>query len=403
MKKPQTIAVSSLFPNRRTPSHGVFLEHRLKHLAQRADIDVKIIVPVPWFPFRAKAFGKYAHFAGISSTDSSQGLNIFYVRYFTLPKLGMYVAPITMAYAIWRQIRKLSKSGYNADLIDAYYLYPDGVAATIAGNTLRLPVILTAFGSDISQLPNFAIPKKAILWAAQNATAITAVCHALKKRMEEIGIDRKKLHVVEHGVDGQLFHPSPNRSAERARLGFDGPTIISIGHLIKTKGHAHIIQAMTKIEAVNLIIIGKGPLEAELKALAEKLGLKDRVRFTGYLSQCEISAYLAASDGLVLCSDREGIANVILEALACGTPVAATAVWGTPEVIRDDRLGLLMHSQDEAHVAETILTLIKTKWDRDYIRQFAEKYSWAKTASDHVEIINKTIFEGQPKYNRLGA
>jgi glycosyltransferase involved in cell wall biosynthesis len=110
-----------------------------------------------------------------------------------------------------------------------------------------------------------------------------------------------------------------------------GTTIVSVGRLDENKGQHLTIEALTKLPDVNFLIAGGGTEEANLKALAQRLGVADRVHFLGMVPHEELASLCSAADISVLASAREGWANVLLESMACGTPVVATDIWGTAE------------------------------------------------------------------------
>jgi glycosyltransferase involved in cell wall biosynthesis len=177
-----------------------------------------------------------------------------------------------------------------------------------------------------------------------------------------------------------------DRAESRRRLGLppEGRLLISVGHLIERKGHDLMLRALSSIRARGLdaraMIVGSGPLGAELKALARSLGLEPFVTWIGNVPHAELAHHYAAADALVLASSREGWANVLLEALACGTPVVATAVFGTPEVITGPELGLLVHERSAEAIGAALEQALARTFDRRRLRAHAEAHSWDATA-----------------------
>lgn len=383
----KVLAFTSLFPCETRPTHGIFLQHRLRHLAASSDVQIRVLAPVPWFPLKSRIFGSYAAFARVPKHDVSSGTLVRFVRYFMMPKVGVWLAPFTMALAAIRAIREMQRAGFDPDVIDAYYLYPDGVAACLVGLWLGKPVMLTALGSDVSQIARQLVPGRMIAWALHRAIATTAVCKALIDALATEGADPSKLSVVEHGVDTALFDVPQDRAGLRADLGLRHFTIISVGHLILRKGHDLAIQALRALPNVELIVVGEGPERSRLAALAMTTGVQRRVRFAGAVDQPHLASLLGAADLLVSGAEREGIANVLLEALACGTPIAATPVWGSPEVITDDAIGLLFAERSVAAMVEGITEARQRSWGTAAIRQHAMRYSWTRTAEQHLAIM----------------
>lgn len=283
--------------------------------------------------------------------------------------------------------QRIREEGFDFDVIDAYYLYPDGVAAAILGALFDRPVVLTAFGCDVSLLPSTSTAPAQILWVLRRASLTTAVCRALRERLEQLEANAEQIGVILHGVDLELFRPPPDREFVRRRLGFDRPTLLSVGHLISRKGNTFAIGALAKLPEVQLVLAGTGPAEGALRRQAERIGVQHRVRFPGYVDQAALPELMGAADALVLCSDREGIANVLLEVMACGTPVAATAVWGTPEVVCVPEAGALFRDRSEAAVAAGIRALLAAPPDRAMTRRWAENFTWTDTATRHAAAI----------------
>jgi teichuronic acid biosynthesis glycosyltransferase TuaC len=296
-----------------------------------------------------------------------------------------------MAMALLPTVTKLMREGFKFDVIDAYYLYPDGVAASLLGAWFGRPVVLTSFGSDVTQIPNNAFLRAQMSWSASRAQGQSTVCLALKHEMQRVGLAPKPVKIILHGVDTHLFAPPINRPALRAELGIIGPTLVSAGWLIPRKGHHIAISALRYLPGVSLMIVGMGPMEQELKTLAHHEAVADRVRFLGLVSQARLCTILGAADGLVLCSDREGIANVVMEAMACGTPVVATPVWGTPEIIDRPEAGILMRDRTPKAMAEAVQVLLSTLPNRLSTRQYAERFTWQTTAAQHLTLLTEAV------------
>lgn len=386
----KVLAFTTLYPNAAQPRHGIFLEHRLTHLARQPGIALRVVAPVPWFPFRHPRFGAYAAYARVPTAETRLGIAVTHPRYPVLPKIGMTVAPALMAAALLPKLCRLRRD-FAFDVIDAYYLYPDGVAAALLGRALGVPVRLSALGTDVSLIPRHAAPRAMILWAARQAGATTAVCAALADEMVRLGVAARHVRPILHGVDLALFRPPPDRAGVRAGLQVDGWVMLSVGHLIERKGHAIAIAALVDVPDATLLIAGDGPLDQPLRALAARLGVAGRVRFLGHVDQSRLPDLFGAADALVLCSDREGIANVLLEALACGTPVAATAIWGTPEVIRVPEAGQLLAARTPAALVAAIEALRAAPPARAATRAYAERFSWDATAAQDAASLHAIV------------
>lgn len=376
----KVLLFSSLYPSAVRPIHGIFVETRLRELLKTGAVQAKVVAPVPWFPSAAKRFGEYAQFAATPRQEQRNGLEVHHPRYLLLPKVGMNLAPYTMALGALPTVKRLQREGFDFDLIDAHYYYPDGVAAGLLAKWLGKPFFVTARGTDLNLIPEYPFPRKLILQTAAQASGSIGVCKALMDTLAQLGADPSKLHTLRNGVDLERFVPEPRDSA-RARLGLkaQGPYLLSVGHLIERKGHHIAIEALAQLPGVTLLVAGSGPEEGALKALASRLGVADRVHWAGMVPQTELKWWYSAADALTLCSSREGWANVLLEAMACGTPVIATNIWGTPEVVSTPNAGVLMERRDAPSLSAAWNALQRSAPARELTRAHAATFSWDDT------------------------
>ncbi|MCW2313672.1 glycosyltransferase family 4 protein [Rhodoferax antarcticus] len=394
MSRPTRILLfSTLYPSAVRPIHGIFVETRLRELIKTGQIEAKVIAPVPWFPWAGERFGEYGLFAATPRFEARNGLDVYHPRYVLPPKVGMNVAPHTLAAAALPHARALIQKGFDFDLIDAHYYYPDGVAAGIMARKLGKPFVVTARGTDLNLIPQYSYPRKLILETAAAASGSIGVCQALVDSLSDLGADPAKLHTLRNGVDLQRFVPEARADA-RQRLGLpvDAKLLLSVGHLIERKGHHLAIAALPLLPPdVQLLIAGGGPERAALQQLANTLGVTNRVRFAGVVPQTELKDWYSAADALALCSSREGWANVLLESMACGTPVIATNIWGTPEVVSTAAAGVLMPERSAQGLAQAWATLFSQYPSRAATRAHAETFSWEATTQGQLSLFRQVI------------
>jgi glycosyltransferase involved in cell wall biosynthesis len=388
------LTFSTLFPNAQRPNHGIFVETRLRHLIASRQAESRVVAPVPWFPFKHQRFGSYGSFASVPKSEIRHGIDVRHPRYPLIPKIGMTSAPILMARTIRPAIARIIDEGYDFDAIDAHYFYPDGVAAAMLGRYFNKPVVITARGSDISLITRHALPRRMVLWAAAHAAGVITVCNALKEEMIHLGASPDSITTLRNGVDLELFRPG-DRLALRAALGMEGFTLFSVGNLLELKGHHLVIQALSKLPDARLLIAGTGPEKGRLEDLVSQLGLAERVRFLGALPQSELRSYYTGADALVLASSREGWANVLLESMACGTPVVATNVWGTPEVVSAPEAGVLMEERSAQGVVDAVRRLRASYPSHDATRRYAERFSWEETTQGQLNLFREVMSRKQ--------
>jgi glycosyltransferase involved in cell wall biosynthesis len=382
------LTFSTLFPNAARPNHGVFVENRLRQLIASGAATATVVAPVPWFPSTAPWFGDWARHARAPHAEERNGLVILHPRYPVLPRVGMALAPWLLFRALLPMLRAMqARDAFDA--IDAHYLYPDGVAAVWLGRRLGLPVVVTARGTDVTLIPRYTVPRRLIRAAIRDAAALIAVSAALKAALVELGAPPGKVTVLRNGVDTALFRPPADRDAARRALGLSNPTLISVGLLIERKGHHHTIEAMRQLPGFGLLIVGEGPEHARLAGLIERYGLSDRVRLLGPRPHAELPSFYGAADALVLASSREGWANVLLEAMACGTPVVASNIPGNPEVVREAAAGVIAETNTPDGIAAAVLRLFAVLPARAATRAYAEQFSWDATTAGQAAVLRQ--------------
>ncbi|SUS07385.1 Glycosyl transferase family 1 [uncultured Defluviicoccus sp.] len=384
------LTFSTLYPNAAQPNHGVFVENRLRHLLETGCVEASVIAPVPWFPSGHRFFGRYAAFAQAPRHEVRHGVAVQHPRYGVIPRFGMTLAPLSMYRAIRGTIREMTSEGRGFDILDAHYFYPDGVAAALLAREFKVPFTITARGTDINLLPRYRIPRRMILWAARRADALITVCEALKDELIALGVSGEKIRTLRNGVDLKMFRPVPRQQA-RERFALEGPVLLSVGALIPRKRHDLVIRALPLIENAMLLIAGDGPELAALRQLVRELGVQNRVRFLGSVPHEQLAEIYTAADVLVLASTREGWANVLLEAMACGTPAIATNVWGAPEVIQGEAAGRLLDQATPEELADAVRLLLADPPERAETRRYAEAFGWDATSQGQLDLFAEIL------------
>jgi len=387
------LTISSLYPNHKDPKHGIFVQNRLrKLLEQYPDINASVIAPVPWFPIESERFPEYSKFAGVKSHEVLFDIDVAHPKYLVIPKLGMWLTPFFMAFSLYFAVKKHIKTYGRPDIIDGHYFYPDGVAIAIVSKLFKIPYTCTSRGTDLNLIAESRIPRKMIRWVIKHSSKTMAVCQALTDKLTELGA--QDALALRNGVDLTFFSTlnddqrSANKEAALAALNVtSSPSVLllSVGWLIERKGHHLVIDALSKLPDAHLLIAGNGPEEKALKEYCVKLGLHANVSFLGSLSQTNLKTYYQIADALVLASSREGWANVLLESMACGTPVVATNIWGTPEVVQSQVAGQLV-TRDADAIAMGVKTLLSNYPSHFETRQYAEQFDWTSTSKAQYEL-----------------
>ena len=374
----RVLVFSTLYPNAAQPNHGVFVENRLRHTLELGGIEATVLAPVPYFPSEHRAFGRYATFARAPRSEARHGLEVLHPRYLVIPKVVGWTPEFLYRCGL-RAIRDLQAQGRRFGVIDAHYFYPDGVAAARLARELKLPVVITGRGSDLTHAPETPHLRAQIHWAAHEASALVTVCEDLRRKLLRMGAPEARTLVLRNGVDLTRFRPV-DREAARASLGVDGFVLLSVGSLIPRKGHELTIEALTRHPDCTLLIAGQGPMRGELEALAQRLGVAERVRFLGEILHADLPKVYSAADVMVLASSREGWANVLLESMACGTPVIATDVNGAREIVRSPAAGLLVRNRTATSLAAVLEKLRSSMPSREATRRYSEGFGWEEIA-----------------------
>ncbi len=383
---------SRLYPNARQPYHGIFVENRLRHLLAMSGYEARVLAPVPWAPPLIDRLPRYRGFRGVPREEVRHGIRIDHPRYGVIPKVGMNVAPFLLYAAARRALRRMLRDGDRFDLIDAHYFYPDGVAAALLAREFRLPFTVTGRGTDLNLIPRYRGPRALIRRAASHASGLITVCAALADDLAALGVARERVTVLRNGVDLAAFHhDAAGAAALRDRLGLEPPVYASVGHLIARKAHHLAIEALAELGSGSLLIAGKGEEEKRLRARAAALGLADRVHFLGGVPHEDLKAVYSAADLLFLASTREGWPNVLLEALACGTPVVATAVNGSPEVVRQPVAGEIVAERSGAALAAAARRVLERGAGRQQVRAYAEGFSWDETSRGQMALFERIL------------
>ena len=387
------LTFSTLFPNQERPNFGVFVENRLRHLVGTGEVESTVIAPVGWFPSGSARFGVWGQQARVPRREIRHGITVYHPRWLAIPKIGNAIAPVMLFWSAWRAARRLIAAGQQFDLIDAHYLFPDGVAAVWLGRALGKPVVVTVRGSDVTEFPDHAIPRRYIMGAIAGADALISVSAGLRDRLIELGAPADKVTVLRNGIDTELFRP-PDRIAARAALGLTRPTLISVGGLIPRKRNAMTVDAMLALPGVDLLLVGEGPERVALEAQIVRLGLGDRVRLLGGQPHHALARFYGAADAMVLASSREGWANVLLESMACGTPVVASRIPGNPEVVREAAAGVIVEENTPAGIAAGVRALLAAPPARAATRAYAERFGWAETSAGQLALFRRVLEKG---------
>lgn len=376
---PRVLSIATLYPNAHTPRFGTFVARQMEALAARGDWEVTVLNPIGTPPL---ALGRYKPLAAAAVSGIEGGVTVLRPRFTLIPAVGGPFNPAMIVRAALPIAERLHAEA-PFDLIDAQFFYPDGPAAARIAQELGLPLSIKARGADISLWGTKPYALKMMQAAAQQAAGLLAVSGALADDMAAIGLPREKITVHYTGLDRALFRPL-KRAAARAQLGFTlapGEHLLaSVGALIPRKGQQLVLRALVDLPDTQLALVGTGPDEGDLRALALQLGLAQRVHFLGSLDHTALPVVLSAADAMVLPSASEGLANAWVEALACGTPLVITAAGGARELVRVPEAGRIVAREPQA-IAAGVREVLAANYAPEAVAAQAARFSWEANAA----------------------
>ena len=385
----KVLMLSHMYPSAVNPTAGVFVEEQVRALVRRGH-DVRVLSPRAIAPPLVPRWRAHREVPGVEIWD---GIPVLRPRKLSLPKalLGHRNSD-AMLTAIARPLRRVHKS-WPFDVIHAHMLVPDGWAAACVGADLDVPVLATAHRADVLDIPaRGEASRRKVAQAIDSIDQIATVSDAIRKATEGVGSPRRPVQVVPNGADTSVFFPIDRDEALRTLgIDVDGPVVSYVGKLVPRKGVMDLVEALGTLSTGSdppptLVAAGIGELREDFERRAAELGIADRVHLLGKVPHDRVATVMAAGDVFVLPSLSEGLPTVICEAMACARPVVATAVDGTPEIVRDGETGRLIPPRAPAALAEALAEVL---YDPDKAHAMGERaleigletYTWDANAA----------------------
>ncbi|MGQ9728965.1 MAG: glycosyltransferase family 4 protein [Candidatus Fervidibacter sp.] len=311
--------------------------------------------PATYVPTIAKAFIERGHNITVVTTSEPEHLtNDDSVYPFPVIRLNRRLP-------IWRRlfhcVREILRVGKRTDVIYANGIY---LETALANKLLRKPLVMKIVGDEAweratrkkwtdDNFEDFQVKgqswraellKRMRSWYVKQADKIITPSQYLARWVERWGISKERIEVIYNAVE-------PMDKIKPASVPLQTPLkAVTVGRLVPWKRVDGILEAVAQIPELGLVVVGDGPERARLERKAASLGISERVYFAGQLSREETLSLMATCDIFVLNSTYEGLPHVVLEAMALGLPVVATAVGGTPEVVKDGETGMLVLGQN---------------------------------------------------------
>jgi teichuronic acid biosynthesis glycosyltransferase TuaC len=384
------VTFTGLYPSSAMPTHGLFVHDRMHRVAAASGLPWSVVAPVPevaW-PLRTAAWRRWLR---TPVRENWQGVAVEHPRWRHWPGCVRRQAAAVAAGARG-VVAALAARG--PIVLDAHYLWPDGVAASLLARELGVPFTLTARGTDVNVLAQQPALRAAIAAAAAQALRCFAVSGDLAARFADAaGLPRERVEVVRNGVDLGRFRPGDPASARR-ELGLPaaGFLVLGVGRLVANKGFVTAAKARAALPpSARLVLVGDGPDRAAIAAAAP-----DAI-FLGSQPPDRVAAAYRACDALALPSEREGWPNVVTEALASGLPVVATPVGGVPEILGSappSWLGALCPIGDAAAFGAAFAALAAEPRQPQRVRAYAERFGWEAPVARLCEVFRHALARG---------
>jgi len=367
---PETVVmVATSYPRFAGDLVGTFMEPIARGVAARGHA---VHVVLPWHPKLTRPL-------------SDGGVTLHPFRYAPLPALNVFgyagalradvalrwqgwaAAPLALAAGVAAARRVVRAVG--ATVVHGHWVVPGGAIAALAAG--GRPLVVSLHGSDVFVAEHHGAIGAVARRTFGRAGWVTACSADLRDRAIALGAEAARSSVVPYGVDVETFGPGEGRRARgRAILQIapDVPVVLAVGRFVAKKGFEYLIDAVPALAErhprVRVVIAGGGDLEDALRARARAAGVGDRVQFPGVLAHDAVAAVLAAADVAVVPSihddagNVDGLPNVVLEALASGTPLVATAAGGIGAAVTHGENGLLVGERDASGLAAAVGRLL---------------------------------------------
>lgn len=388
------LTTSLCYPTPAHPDQGIFIQRRAEAIARRPGMTVNVVAPRLWCPLLRRT----------EPVECQSGpLPVTHPRMVSVPVLGWATDGLAFAETLLRAISRRRRCGLPAiDLIDAHFVYPDGVGAWLAGRKLGVPVVVTVRGK-IVRLSRRAIRRMQIAAMLRGVDARIAVSRSLAYWVHKVGGDDLTVDVVPNGIRPDVYRLVDQQWA-RIALAWDRSCkyVLGVGHLQWIKGFDRLVAIMPDLRKafgdVRLVLVGSRRGEWRFaRRVRDMIDCFNReigmpcIRFAGPVDSDQLNLYYNAADVMVNSSRTEGWNNAISEALAAGTPVVATDVGGNAEQIRSIEQGIVVPDGDLDALASGVKSALAGPWNRARIAAMGGARTWSIVAEEVQAVFDRVL------------
>jgi teichuronic acid biosynthesis glycosyltransferase TuaC len=396
MPKRSVVLYTQEYPTPNDPTDGIFTEQLAQALT--ASANVSVVCPMPWWPDSAllRRVSNWVPSTRVPYQTCHGDVTVFYPKVPLVPYFARLPQPLIQACRALPLIRELNRKGL-ASVINAHSIYPDGVSAAILSSWLKIPLVLTAIGSDINANLSRPLRLKQIRWAMSRASTVVGVSNDLVQKMRALQVPVPVVRIP-NGVNRERFFPQDAASQIKTSMtrtlracGADTrPKLLFVGRLHPVKGLTFLIDALALLKEIGrlefqTLIVGEGSQERMLRARIERADLERHVFLLGPQPHDEIGDWIRMAKVFCLPSLNEGMPNVVIEAQACGVPVVASNVGGIGELVSADT-GILVPPANAAALADALAKAFSRSWDQSLIVRGVAWAHWDESAGNYMEL-----------------
>lgn len=414
----RVLMLTSSYPKYAGETTAPFIEEIAAALAARGH---HIEVVAPWHPELRRApqergvhlhFYRYAPHPALNIWGYAQSL----AGDSDLKRRALAVVPFALAGAAGGLLAARARSTSPFDMIHAHWVLPNGPPAALVAAWARLPLVVSLHGNDIYMAERHWATAAPAGLTFRAASAVTACSGDLHQRGLRLGARQPTTHLIPYGINPREFRPdAAARATVRADLGLanGAPLVLGLGRLVYKKGFSVLLDAWPHVlkrhPSALLAIAGYGDLRRDLEQQAAALGIGAQVRFTGQLERSRAAAHIAAADVFALPIIAgwgvDGLPNALLEAMGAGCAVVASRVAGVPDVVEDERHGLLVPERNPRALAEAICRLLDDPALAERLGAAARsrietELTWEQTAARFEEVYEQVRQARQTRQSR---
>lgn len=386
------LALSYLFPNRARPSYGVFVLNRIKAL--EGVCNIKVIAPVQWYPFINYIMRASSSRTEVPLREEIDGVEVHHPRFFVVPRYFKWIDALSYFLAVRPVVTFLQREeSFEFDLVDVHWTYPDILAGYFLARKNRKKLIVTIRGREALYSGERTLRRWMLVHLLRRADFVVTLSDELRDLVLELGVAPERVRTILNGVDLSSFHIE-DRAVSRRRLGLTGQRkiIVSVGALLEGKGHHELVRIMPgllRTEEVEFYIVGGlvpgHDFSSAIREMIAALGLTN-VHLVDKVEHSQLADWYNAADLFCLVSRSEGCPNVVLEALACGTPVVVTRVGAVEHFVVPGENGFLVRGDELGSLEETVRSALNREWNRTAIASTMSTRGWSSCAEQVADI-----------------